>query len=295
MKYISNYETYLLEADSVELKKKLREYELVHKSDCFFQVKSDDFFKEFSVKPYSSEALKMLPNVQKSLEKSIETSDVNELFAAVTKAQLVPYNYGNVFNTSFSLKNVSNLALQLQPEQQKSLNTSEKEFLLNVFSQLGRETKDMIISSMRERAEIYCVVIEALFYYVRTIDTENFYEKMNREEIVETYEKDIEKSSKEVLFSYEGPFSDVSNRNEIDEQSLTAFWICEKDTKKFVIRATVSPKELQAEDYIGGTFGLKFSLSLENEKNLEEDFNFFNTEELSSRVKIFLQKKLTKK
>jgi hypothetical protein len=147
---------------------------------------------------------------------------------------------------------------------------------------------------MRERAEILCVVIEALFYYIRAIDLDNFYQGESKEEILEKYQESVEKAAKEASFSFEGPFSDISTKSTIDAETETAFWICEKDTRKFSVRATISPAELRAEDGIGGTSGLKFSISKINEKSLEKDFNFFGLPELASRVKLFYTKVLKK-
>lgn len=293
MKFLT-FEKYLLESENVKLDKDLREYTLTHKSDSFFLIKSKDFFREFSVTPYSGEIIKVLPDVQKKLEKAIETLNVNDLYSSIIKAEVVSYDYGKVFTSKFTLSSVPDLTLHLQPEQLDVLNSSEREFLLNNFSQLNREAKDLIISEMRDRAEILCVVIEALFYYIRTIDLDNFYQGKSREEILETYQEAIEKASKEASFSFEGPFADISTKSQVDPETETAFWICEKDTRKFSIRATVSPVELRAEDNIGGTSGLKFSISKINEKSLEKDFNFFGVPELASRVKLFYTKVLKK-
>jgi hypothetical protein len=256
MKFLT-FEKYLLESENVKLDKDLREYTLTHKSDSFFVIKAKDFFREFSVTPYSGEITKVLPDVQKKLEKAIETLNVDELYSSITKAEVVSYDYGKVFSSKFTLTSVPDLTLHLQPEQLDVLNSSEREFLLNNFSQLNREAKDLIISEMRERAEILCVVIEALFYYIRTIDLDNFYQGESREEILENYQDAIEKAAKEVSFSFDGPFSDISTKAQVDPETETAFWICEKDTQKFSIRATVAPIELRAEDNIGGTTGLK--------------------------------------
>ena len=293
MKFLT-FEKYLLESENVKLDKDLREYTLTHKSDSFFAIKAKDFFREFSVTPYSGEITKVLPDVQRKLDKAIETLNVDDLYSSITKAEVVPYDYGKVFSSKFTLTSVPDLTLHLQPEQLEVLNSSEREFLLNNFSQLNREAKDLIISEMRERAEVLCVVIEALFYYMRTIDLDNFYQGESREEILENYQDAIEKAAKEISFSFEGPFSDISTKAQVDPETETAFWICEKDTRKFSIRATVSPIELRAEDNIGGTTGLKFSISKINEKSLEKDFNFFGLPELAARVKLFYTKVLKK-
>jgi hypothetical protein len=289
---LKTFEQFLSESEQVKLDKDLREYVLTHKSDSLFQVKSKDFFREFSVVPFGSEITKALPEVHKNLEKAIETLNVNELYSSIKKAEVVRYDYGNIFTSEFTLDSVPELTVTLQPEQLDVLNTSEREFLLNNFSQLNRESKDLIISALRERAEILCVVIEALFYYMRAVDTENFYQRKNQEEILEDYQEAVDKAAKEVSFSVEGPFSDTETRSEINPDTETAYWVCEKNTQKFLIRATISPKELKAEENVGGTTGLKFSLSGLKDKSLEKDYNFFGLPELASRAKLFYDKVL---
>lgn len=291
---LHSFDKFLLEAETVKLDKDLREYVLTHVNDALFKLKSSDYYKEFSVTPYKKETLDSLKNAQSYLEKSIKDLNVEEMYDKVIKAELVPYTYGNVFTSKFSLKTVPDISMSLEPEQQRALASSEKEFLMNNFSSLNKPTKDNIIAELRERAEVLCAVIEALFYYIRTIDTDNFYKGMNTDEIVETYEEQIKKSSKEASFSFEGPFSDPATRSHLVEDSRTAFWTCEKDMKKFVIQATISTVELKTEENVSGTKGLKFSLLVGAEKMPEKDYNFFNVEELTARVKQLNDKILKK-
>lgn len=285
----------LSESDQVKLDKELREYTLEQKSDALFYVKSDTFQKQFSVTPYNSESLKILPDVQDSLEKAIETLDVNDLYNSITKAERVPYAYGNIFSTPLNLKNVPGLSIHLQPEQQKDLESSEREFLMNSFSGLNKETKDLIIDAFRDRAEILCVVIQALFYYIRSTDSNKFYQKMSADEILETYQEEIDQAVQKDSFSCKGPYSDIENEDSIQDDSPVAYWKCEKDQKEFVIKATISPSQLKSEDKVSGETGLKFSLSRGEETIDEKDFNFFNYRELSSRIKLFNTKILKKK
>ena len=289
-----NYHQFLSESN-VKLDKELREYALEQKSDALFSVKSASFQKEFQVTPYNSESLKLLPDIQDSLEKAVETLDVNDLYNSITRAERVPYSYGNIFSSPFNLKNIPGLSIHLQPEQQKDMESSEREFLMNSFSGLNRETKDLVIDSLRDRAELLCVAIQALFYYIRTIDTDKFYQKMDVDEILETYQEEIDQASEKESFSFEGPYSKLENDESIKDDSVTAFWKCEKNQKSFVIRATISPSQIKSEDSISGAVGLKFSLSKDIEILDEKDFNFFNYRELASRVKLFNTKILKKK
>jgi len=290
--FVTDFE--LSESEEVKLDKSLREYELQHKSGDLFIVKSDDFQKEFFVKPYNSESVKLLPDVQERLEKAIQTLNVEDLYNSIKAAERIPYEFGKIFTSLFDFKNVPELSISLDPDLQRTLQSSEKEFLMNNFNQLNKETKDLVISTMRERAELLCVSIEALFYFLRSEDKDKFYQNLSSDEILKIYKEKVEEAAKESQFSVEGPFSDIKTKAQIDETSETAFWECEKDQKTFIIKATISPSKLHSEDNIGGTSGLKFSLSVSGKPENDDDFNFFSIEELKDRAKLFNSKILKK-
>jgi hypothetical protein len=292
---ILSYDEFLNEEDKVKLDKDLREYTLTHMKDDRFQLKSGDFFKEFSVLPYKAEQIEPLKKAHSKLSTSVEDMSIQSLLGAVRAAESIPYSYGGVYNSPFSFNEIPELLPSLDADQQQALATSEREFILNNFSQLGKTVKDSIIDELRERAEVLCAVIEALFYYIRTIDKDEFYDGMNQSELVKEYETYIEKASKEAGFSFEGPFSEPEAQNNLSANSRTAFWACEKNMKAFLIQATVLPKELYAEENIGGTKGLKFSLTTEDDTDPEKDYSFFNVGELASRVKSFYDNILKKK
>jgi hypothetical protein len=291
---ILSYNDFLKEEETVKMDSELREYTLTHMKDDRFQLKSKNFFKEFSVLPYKGELVEPLKQVHGELVKAIDTSNVENLYKAIKKAESIPYSYGGIFTSNYSLSEVPEFSTSLDVDQQRSLGSSEREFLLNNFSRLGKNIKDEVIETLRERAEVLCSVIEALFYYIRTIDKENFYKGMNSEEIVEEYQTVIEKASKEVSFSFKGPFDSLEGQNNLTENSRTGYWECEKNMKKFFIQATVQPKELYSEENIGGTMGLKFSLITPDDKNPPKDYSFFNIDELVSRVKAFYDNILKK-
>ena len=293
MKFL-DYKEYIVEAEKVSLDKDLREYTLTHVKEDRFTLKSNDFYKEFSVLPYKKELLEKFKSLHYEISKSLEKIKAEDLYALIDKAENLPYTYGNIFTSKFTLSSVPDLATNLDPEQQRMLASSEREFLLNNFSQLDKSTKTAIIESLRERAEIICCVVEALFYYVRTIDKDNFYNGMSSSEIVEEYEKHVKKSSKEENFSFSGPYDDTEGQNSLTDESRTAFWRCEKDMKKFFIQATVNPKELYSEENVGGTTGLKFSLLI-GDKTPMKEYAFFNIEELSNRIESFYKNILKKK
>ena len=282
-----SYKEFLNETETVKLDKELREYVLTHVKDDRFQLKSKDYYKEFSVLPYKSEILNKLHVIQDELAKAVESHNIQQLYRSVTDAERISYPYGNTFTSHFSLSSIPELTTTLEPDQQRDLATSEREFLLNQFASLGQSTKDEILEALRERAEILCAVIEALFYYVRTIDKDKFYDGLSREEIIDEYKTAISDASKKESFSFDGPFGDNESKIALDSESRTAFWYCEKNMKKFFIQGTISPKELYAEENVGGTKGIKLSLSTTEDKNPPKDYSFFEKLDLANRIKSF--------
>ena len=287
---IKRYYDFLNEAEEIKVSKETREFILTHMHDSFFQIKSKYFFKEFSVEPYKKEIIEKLKSMFYILVEAIEKDDIIKLYDGVIKAELIDYSYGNIFNSKFSLVNIPELSVQLTDDQKKNIQTSEKEFLLNDYSGLSKKTKGDILETLSERAQVLCCVIEALFYFIRTNDKENHYNGMTLTEILEEYEKIIHDSSKDVGFSYEGPFGDKKMSSSMSDDSEKCYWSCEKDLKKFVIFSTISIKELHSEDNVGGTKGLKFSLCLPDSNVDGSDYNYFNVDELSNRIELFFKK-----
>lgn len=285
MNFLS-YRDFLNEAENVKIDPDLREYSLTHVRESFFQLKSKDFYKEFDVLPYKNEELEKLKTALRKLEKSVESLDAVEMYTAIYDAELLTYHYGNIYNSKFELSSVPNLTIDMDSDLVKTAMNSPKEFLMNDYNKLNRGVKDQLGSELRERTEVLCCVIEALFYFMRTVDTDNYYQNMNRDEIVEEYENVIKNSSKKATFSFEGPYRDV-DRNELQTDTRQAIWVCEKNLKKFIIRATILPAELKAEENIGGTKGMKFSLLKVGEENPEKNYSFFPIEELTNRIETF--------
>lgn len=279
----------------VELKKKLKEYTLTHLTGPLFKVESEDFQKEFSVEPYGKEILKTLPEVRSKLEEAISKKDASELYKSIKIAERVPYEYGNITDSEFNLSQVPDLMVSIPDDLKRVAVSSEREFLYNNFNELNKEQRDSLVSVLSERAELICVSIEALFYFRRLNDKTEYYNEMNWEEILDEYQAKIEESTKEANFSADGPYSNFKTKSDVKNDSLRAYWICEKDQSKFFIFCTVSPEKLHAEDTIGGISGLKFSISKDGENPKEDDFNFFPVTELTTRVKLFLKHNKKKK
>jgi hypothetical protein len=282
------------ESEKVTLERNLREYVLTHRGEDRFQLKSDDLLKDFSVSPYKSETVEKLKSIYNRLVNSIQTLDIKDLYSSIIEAESIPFDYGNIYPMKFSLKEVPELMTSLDDDQLNDLKKSPREFLLNNFSQLGKDIRDHIVDELHERAEVLCVVLEALFYYIRTKDKDNFYEGENTDEILEKYQGAIDNASKSVGFSANTPVSDPIKLTPINNESNKAYWKCEKNTKKFYIVGTLNIKTLYKEDSAGGIKGLKLSFTTENTTETHPDFSFFNIEELSKKIEIFYNKILKK-
>ena len=289
-----SYHDFIIESEKVSIDKDLREYVLTHVNADKFKLKGADLYKEFSVLPYKKETLEELKKIHTMLTDAIESLNVQDLYKAVNKSDLSVYDFGKIYATKFSLSDIPELLTSLEPEQQQSLSSSEREFLLNNYSQLQKGIRDSIIDELRERAEVLCVVIEALFYYVRLIDKDNFFNGKTGEEIVEDYQECIDKATKEQQFSVKGPFTDMKSKIPVSSDSERAYWECEKNMKTFFIRGTVNPKQIQKEETIGSLKGLKFSLLLPDQESSVEDYSHFDVTELSNRIKSFYTNILNK-
>ena len=289
-----SYKEFINESEKIKVEKELREFTLTHLHDAIFQLRGKDFSKEFSVFPYKDETREKLKNTFNRLVDAISQESVERLYDTVLSAEKIDYKYGNVFSSKFSLISIPEIDVHLTDEQKNTLKTSEREFLLNDYSGLQKSTRDDIVEELIHRAQILCCVIDALFYYIRKIDKKNFYNGLSVDEIVDEYEKSIKKSSKEQSFSYDGPSSVPTIMTPLQPDSKKVYWLCEKDLKKFIIFGTINIQDLHSEENIGGTTGLKLSVSLPDDKIADKDFNYFNLEELSERVKIFYKKFLKK-
>lgn len=288
--HFMKYEQFL-ESKNVKLDPEVREYKLKNIKGAQYELESPEFSKEFSVEPYKKETVSKIRTVYLELLEALDDMHVLKLYTTVNKAENIDYSYGNVFSSKFTLSSIPGLAMGLPDELSKALRTSQRDFLINEFSTLTRSQKDQIKSALRDRAEILCCVIEALFHYLRSVDKDNFYAGMSQDEIVDLYEAEIEKASEKMGFKVFGPFQNTTSETEIEDNSTTAFWRIEFEGGiKFFVRATISPKDLYSEENVSKTQGLKFSLITEKDLNPEKPFDFFNIGELRTMIKDFLKK-----
>lgn len=287
------FDDFLHESEKVSLERNLREYVLTHVSGDSFSMKRDNFMKDFKVLPYKSETVEKLKEAHNNLVNSIQTLDVKDMYSAITKAESIPYQYGNIYNTKFSLADVPELLTSLEDDQKKNLQ-SPKEFLINDFTTLDKDIKDSIIDELQDRAEILCVVLEALFYYMRSTNKDSFYDGKDQTEIIDEYQELIDDAKKKLSFSCDTPVSDPFKETSINEDSPVAYWKCEKNMKKFIIQGTISIKKLYDEDNVGGIKSLKLSLSTGDDKMPHSDYSYFDTRELETKIDKFYNKILKK-
>lgn len=284
-----SFSEFLNEKENVRLDQDLREYVLTHLRDSSFEMRSKDFYRQFDVKPFTKEQLGALQRVHRDFQSSLTSVNPREMLSAIQASERIGYSFGGIYTAPYTLKNVPDLQTTLEDEQRRILMSSDTEFMLNVYSQLGKSMRDEIVENLRERCEVLCCVIEALFYYVRLTDKENFFQGMDRKEVCEEYSKAIEKASKEGSFSVEGPFSDTVAETPVDEKTSKAYWKCQKNLKDFRIEASLSPKDLREEENAGGVPGLKVSL-IRKDETPEGEYFLFPVTDFVQTVKRFLKR-----
>ena len=118
-----NYNDFLNEEDTVKLDRELREYTLSHMKDDRFQLKSNDYFKEFSVLPYKAELLDKFKEIHEKLVNAIDTLDVQDIYKVIIEAESLSYPYGNAFTSKFTISNVPELLTSLDADQKQALAT----------------------------------------------------------------------------------------------------------------------------------------------------------------------------
>jgi hypothetical protein len=285
---IKSYDQFINEGENINKKNVLREYVISHIQEGVFQIKSDDFYKEIDVLPYKRELLDKLKILYRDLLSSLRENNTFDIYKAVTKAEALHYNYGEVI-PKFTLENIPELETSLTDEQRQTLKNSERNFFLNSFSQLNKTIKTDIIQELTKHAELLACVIEALFYYLRTINKDDYYKGHDAREILDEYSDAIDAAIKEIRFSKEGPYDDYQSRSEINEDSDQAYWICEKDLHRFLIKGVLNIKELYANDNVG-TPGLHLSILMINGSSMGDSFTYVPIGELGKRIEAFIKK-----
>jgi L-rhamnose mutarotase len=286
---ILSFNEFLFEKE-IPLSADLKEYTVNDLGEGKFSVEIDGTEKQFSVIPVP-EDLGEYKEVFFELMKSLDAENPAKIYGVVKKIENMSYDFGNMLSTSLSLSNVKELSISLTDTQKSLMMASEEEFLKTEYDSLDRNIKNSILQYLKDLAQRYAIVLEALFYYTRTGDEKDFYEGMNFDGILQEYQKVIDKCSEKHGIVYDGPYADPKNNVSVDSPVDYAFWKAEekKTGKKWILRATTSPEFLNSEENIIGKKGLNFTFLDQEEKEIAENFTSFPSYELEKRAEQFLK------
>lgn len=270
----------------VPLSTALNVYSVEDLSKGKFKAAKDNVSFSFSVNPLPKDLTiyeKAFYEVVQALESNIPV----QLYQTLEEIQKLPYHFGNIFSTSLSLSNVSELSLELTDEQSAMLKNSEVEFLKTSFASLPKSSKDAVLSYLKTLAEKVGVVLECLFYYTRSGDLKKFFQAQDFDSILQSYQKviDIHQESDELV--YDGPYNSDKLSQPVSSNVDYVYWkVTNKQTgKKWILRATTSPEILNSENQIGEKIGLNFSLLDEKGKDLSKEYQRFSAEDLEKKMK----------
>lgn len=273
-----NFKTFLLE--KIELSKNLEEFDVEDKGNGKFTVNIDNVERQFSVLPLPDDTNKYNELFFK-LNDSITKKNPSSIYKTLVYAESLPYDFGHLISASVSLSNVSGLDLALTDSQKTELQTSPEIFLDKQFTSLSKTLRNNIMKYLYDTAKIYAIVLESMFYYMRTGDKKEFYDSMNFFSILKEYQDVIMSIDKEA----EGP---VDNEGaSINSEIEYAYWkIVSKNTDKtYFLRATTSPELLNSEENMTGTKGLNVSVLNSDKGEIRKDLNNVPLFELSNKLK----------
>jgi hypothetical protein len=271
----------------IPLSNDLEEYTVEDKGKGKFTVEIEGIEKEFSVMPVPSD-IDEYEKLFFSLVQSLDADDPSLMYTAIKKIENMPYHFGNLSSTSLSLNNVKELSINLTPEQREALSISETEFLKDNFKQLDKSIKNSITKYLKKTAQIYAVVLESLFYYMRNGDSKKFYDGMDFNSILKTYQEALDLSAKKYDIELQGPYSDIKNKNTIDNPVEYAYWSASKDDRNWIIRATTSPGDLNSEENVIGKKGLNLTFLDDKNKEISDLYTSFPYYELEKKLSSFI-------
>ena len=275
------------ESEDVTLNKEVRdEYVLTHLGDSKFKVKGDNIDRYFSVTPYDDSYIENLSTAQDRLYNALENSVPVVIYDPIKYAEDIPYENGNIFAGPFTLKEIPEISTSLTSDQRDLLNKSDREYLEKEFETLPDNVKTESLRILSDRAEHLSVVLTALFYFLSTIDRAKFYKGMDRDQIVEIYDKKIEEVSESIGFKYKGPFSHRDEETPILLESEYGYWHCSWKGKDFQIKALISPSKLNktSENIVE-----EFSLDADWKRDIDAQFINFEMTNLEEKIKLFVK------
>lgn len=285
---IYSFQEFLNEKE-IPLSASLDDYTVNDKGEGKFTVEIDGVEKQFSVLPVPKD-IKAYEKIFFDLNNAINDTNPVEIYKALKDIEGLQYNFGNLFSTSLSLSNVKELALALTDTQRILLQTSESEFLKKYFSALPKETKAAVLEYLMKTAQLYAIVLESLFYFTRTGDVKKFFDGMDFKTILEEYQSVIDSCSEKHGVIYTGPYADPKNKTEIDAPVEYAYWFAEdkKSGKRWLVRGTVSPGDLNSEKNIIGKKGTNFTFLTNSLEEIDKRYTSFPAYELEKKVEEYI-------
>lgn len=169
MQKILTFNDFIAE-ELVHLSDELDEFTVQNEGDGKFSMESEGAPVNFTVLPVPSDT-KFYEELFKELSQAVEDEVPVELYQCLEKMQKLPYKFGNVVSASLSLENVPALPMSLTDEQKAMLKTPV-EFLKTQFGSISKELKSAVVLYLKKRAQLYAVVLECLFFYLRSQKTE---------------------------------------------------------------------------------------------------------------------------
>lgn len=226
----------------------------------------------------------------RELKSALEGNIPSDLYRIVLKAQKMPFNFGNIFTTSLSLKNIKGLDMILNDTQRNALRVSELEFLKSNFASLPKPQRDSVLSYLKDLAQKAAIVLECLFYHLEKGSKQEFFEGMTYKEILKEYREAIDLCQEHHNVNYDGPFDSEKMINRLDSPVDYAYWrIIPKDsTTKYILRATISPKILGEENNVDKG-GLNFSILTVSLEEIGKEFTKFPYKELEQKIEDLLK------
>lgn len=277
----------LLEDEQVPLKEEtLVEYELIHTGDDHFILKGNEIYKLFDVLPYETSDVELLKGIHGALIAALDRGQAYEIFKTIKYAEETTYHYGNLVPGKFTLNIVPELAVSLNDKQTESFKNSEQEFIKNNFKDLPKELKQAILSNMQLRGQLLLCSLEALFFYIRENDIDNFYDNMDKSEILSNYKRYVKEAASKLGFEMSKAYDASFPEELFTTDSKVALWKIIYKNTNINITATVDPKELRSEENIMGIKG--FNFSLKTEKTDSNDFKGFELDKLTEKIKAII-------
>lgn len=277
----------LLEDEQVDLEGQLVQYELIHTGEDHFILKGEELYKVFNALPYDKNEIELLKGIHGALLASLDRGNPLEIYKSIKYSEESSYDFGGLVSGKYTLNNVPELSVSLDDKQIEKFKLSEKDFIKEDLKSIGKELRQLIVKNLETRAQMLLCGLEALFFYVRENDEEDFYESMTKEEILAKYRSFVKEAASTLGFDNSKTYDAQFPEELFNTDSKFALWKITYKNVNIQITATVDTKELRSEDNISGLKGLNFSLK--TDKVDDKEFKGFALEDLSEKIKAIVK------